>query len=39
MLARRLLISGGGGSFVPPGATQPSGADFPSQPTDDDIPF
>ena len=31
---------GGGGSFVPPNAGQPSGgADFPSQPTDDDIPF
>jgi len=31
---------GGGGSFVPPNAGQPSGgSDFPSQPTDDDIPF
>ena len=29
----------GGGSFVPAGAAQPSGADFPSSPTDDDIPF
>ena len=33
--------AGGGGSFVPAGAAQPSGgsADFPSSPTDDDIPF
>ena len=33
--------AGGGGSFVPEGAVQPSGgsADFPSSPTDDDIPF
>ncbi len=31
---------GGGGQFVPAGAaTQSSSADFPSQPTDDDIPF
>jgi single-strand DNA-binding protein len=30
---------GGGGSFVPAGAAQPSAADFPSQPADDDIPF
>lgn len=30
---------GGGGSFVPAGAAQSSGADFPSSPTDDDIPF
>jgi single-strand DNA-binding protein len=30
---------GGGGSFVPAGATQSSGSDFSSQPTDDDIPF
>jgi single-strand DNA-binding protein len=30
---------GGGGSFVPAGAAQSSSADFPSQPTDDDIPF
>jgi single-strand DNA-binding protein len=31
---------GGGGTFVPPNAGQSSGgADFPSQPTDDDIPF
>ena len=30
---------GGGGSFVPAGAAQPGGADFPSSPTDDDIPF
>jgi single-strand DNA-binding protein len=30
---------GGGGSFVPPGTGQSSSADFPSQPTDDDIPF
>jgi len=29
----------GGGSFVPAGAAAPSGADFPSSPTDDDIPF
>jgi single-strand DNA-binding protein len=29
---------GGGGSFVPAGAAQ-GGADFPSSPTDDDIPF
>ena len=30
----------GSGSFVPPNAGQPiGGADFPSQPTDDDIPF
>ncbi len=33
--------AGGGGSFVPAGATQQGGgsADFPSSPTDDDIPF
>jgi single-strand DNA-binding protein len=30
---------GGGGSFVPPGASPTGGADFPSSPTDDDIPF
>jgi single-strand DNA-binding protein len=30
---------GGGGSFVPAGAAQSSSADFPSSPTDDDIPF
>ena len=30
---------GGGGSFVPAGAAQQGGADFPSSPTDDDIPF
>ena len=30
---------GGGGQFVPAGASQSSAADFPSQPTDDDIPF
>ena len=30
---------GGGGQFVPAGAAQSSSADFPSQPTDDDIPF
>ena len=32
---------GGGGSFVPAGAAQGSAAaaDFPSSPTDDDIPF
>jgi len=30
---------GGGGSFVPAGAAQPSGGDFTSSPTDDDIPF
>jgi single-strand DNA-binding protein len=30
----------GGGSFVPAGsASQQSGADFPSSPSDDDIPF
>ena len=29
----------GGGSFVPAGAAQSSSADFPSSPTDDDIPF
>ena len=29
----------GGGSFVPAGAAQPSSSDFPSSPTDDDIPF
>lgn len=29
----------GSGSFVPAGAAQQSGADFPSSPTDDDIPF
>jgi single-strand DNA-binding protein len=29
----------GGGSFVPAGAAQSSSADFPSAPTDDDIPF
>src|SRR3954468_12416446 len=28
-----------GGSFVPAGAAQSSSADFPSSPTDDDIPF
>ncbi len=33
--------AGGGGSFVPAGAAQQGGgsADFPSSPTDDDIPF
>ena len=31
--------SSGGGSFVPAGAAAPSSADFPSSPTDDDIPF
>jgi single-strand DNA-binding protein len=31
--------AGAGGSFVPAGAAQPSSADFPSSPTDDDIPF
>jgi len=30
---------GGGGSFVPAGAAPQGGADFPSSPTDDDIPF
>ena len=30
---------GGGGSFVPAGAAQSGSADFPSSPTDDDIPF
>ena len=31
---------GGGGQFVPAGASQSNAADFPSQPTgDDDIPF
>ncbi len=31
---------GGGGSFVPAGAVAVErGADFPSQPADDDIPF
>ena len=30
---------GGGGSFMPPNAGQQSSPDFPSQPTDDDIPF
>lgn len=30
---------GGGGSFVPAGAQQSASADFPSSPTDDDIPF
>ena len=30
---------GGGGQFVPAGAAQSSSADFPSAPTDDDIPF
>ena len=30
---------GDGGTFVPAGAAQPSGADFPASPTDDDIPF
>ena len=29
----------GGGSFVPAGAAQQGSADFPSSPTDDDIPF
>jgi len=29
----------GSGSFVPAGAAQSGGADFPSAPTDDDIPF
>ena len=29
----------GGGAFVPAGAAQQSGADFPASPTDDDIPF
>src|SRR6476659_4082408 len=29
----------GGGSFVPAGAAPSSSADFPSSPTDDDIPF
>ena len=29
----------GGGAFVPAGAAQQSGADFPGSPTDDDIPF
>ena len=29
----------GGGSFVPAGAAQSGGADFPAAPTDDDIPF
>jgi single-strand DNA-binding protein len=29
----------GGGSFVPAGAAQSSSPDFPSSPTDDDIPF
>jgi single-strand DNA-binding protein len=29
----------GSGSFVPAGAAQSTGADFPSSPTDDDIPF
>jgi single-strand DNA-binding protein len=29
----------GGGSFVPAGAAQSGGADFPASPTDDDIPF
>jgi len=30
---------GGGQQFVPAGASQSNAADFPSQPTDDDIPF
>jgi single-strand DNA-binding protein len=30
---------GGGQQFVPAGASQSNTADFPSQPTDDDIPF
>ena len=30
---------GGGGSFVPASATPTNGDDFPSTPTDDDIPF
>jgi single-strand DNA-binding protein len=30
---------GGSGQFVPAGAAQSSSADFPSSPTDDDIPF
>jgi single-strand DNA-binding protein len=30
---------GGGAPFVPAGAAQASSADFPSSPTDDDIPF
>ena len=30
---------GGGGSFVPAGAAPQGGADFPSSPTDDAIPF
>ncbi len=30
---------GGSGSFVPAGAAQTGGADFPTAPTDDDIPF
>ena len=30
---------GGGGSFVPAGTAQQGAADFPSSPTDDDIPF
>jgi single-strand DNA-binding protein len=29
----------GGSPFVPAGAAQATGADFPSSPTDDDIPF
>jgi single-strand DNA-binding protein len=30
---------GGGGGYIPAGAPQTSTADFPSSPTDDDIPF
>ena len=29
----------GGGSYVPAGSAQPSNADFPPSPSDDDIPF
>jgi single-strand DNA-binding protein len=29
----------GGGQYVPAGAAAPAGADFPSSPADDDIPF
>jgi len=39
-LGRRGDSEGGGsGQFVPAGAAQSSSADFPSSPTDDDIPF
>ena len=30
---------GDGGSYVPAGSAQPSNADFPPSPSDDDIPF